>query len=91
MAYDYFLSFTQAEKLALLRGLEQAVMTGQVVKVRTGRDLETQFNPNIDNSLTLQRLWSSIANSPDFNADDPVQAACLANQRPGITRAVYTR
>lgn len=86
MAFDYFLSFTQQEKLALLRGLETAVMTGQVTRVKTGRDLETQFNPNVDNSLTLQRLRDSIANSPDFNADDPIQAACRANTRPGITR-----
>ena len=91
MAFDYFLSFSQSEKIALLRGLEMAMLSGQITRVKTGRDIETQFNPNIDNSLTLQRLRDSIADSADFDSNDPIQAACLANKRPGITRAAYTR
>lgn len=62
------------------------MLTGQITRVKTSRDSETEFNPQIDNSLMYQRLCDSIANDPNFDANDPIQAACLANQRPGITR-----
>ena len=91
MAKDYFIGYTQKDKLDLLRGITESMLTGQIVRVKTSRDVETQFNPLIDNSLMYDRLCTSIANDPNFDANDPAQAACLGNQRPGITRGCFTR
>jgi hypothetical protein len=89
MATDYFISYSMADKLALLRGITESLMSGQIVRVSTSRGVETQFNPNIDNSLMYQRLCESVANDPNFDPTDPVQAGCLANRRVGITRGQF--
>lgn len=86
---DYFIGYSQADKIALLRGYQEALNTGQIVKVQTAPGVYTEFSPNVDNSLMYQRLCDSIANSPDFDADDPVQAACRRNSRPSQTRARF--
>ena len=78
-----------ADKVALLRGLTESMMTGQITKVKTSRDSETSFNPNIDNSLMYQRLCDSIAFDPNYDATDPIQLAASKNMRPGITRGNF--
>jgi hypothetical protein len=89
MPYDNFIGWSQQEKLDLLRGLQQSRLTGQVVKVQTPAGI-TEFDPTkTDIDRLLREVESSIANSPDYNANDPTQAACKANRRPGITRAVF--
>lgn len=92
MAIDYFIGYSQADKILLLRGVQESLMTGQITRVKTSRDAETEFDPvDINNEVTYQRLCDSIANSPDYNADDPIQAACAGNARPGITRGNFNR
>ena len=86
---DYFISHSMADKIALLQGISDSLLTGQIVKVKTSRDSETEFSPNVDNSLTYQRLCDSIADDPNYDATDPIQLACYNNQRPGITRADF--
>ena len=90
MATDYFISYSIKEKLDLLRGLTESIMTGQIVRLKTSNAVETQFNPNIDNSLVYQRLCDSIVNDDGFDSTDPIQAACLKNARPGITRPRFS-
>ena len=70
MAIDYFISYSMKEKLDLLRGLTESLMTGQVVRVKTSAAVETQFNPNVDNSLIYQRLCWSIANDDNHRHPD---------------------
>jgi hypothetical protein len=86
---DHFVSYSMADKIALLRGLSESLMSGQITRVKTSRDSETEFNPKIDNTLTYQWLCDSIADDPNYNATDPIQLACYNNQRPGITRADF--
>jgi len=84
---DYFIGYSQAQKIDLLRGVQETLMTGQVVKVQTAPGVYTEFDPvDVNNEITYARLCDSIANSPDFDANDPVQVACRRNARPGITR-----
>lgn len=89
MATDYFIGYSQAQKLALLQGISESIMTGQVVRVQTAPGVFTEFSPSVSNELTYQRLCDSVANDPGFDANDPLQAACRDNARPGITRARY--
>jgi len=91
MAIDYFIGYSQSDKVALLRGIQETLMTGQVVKVQTAHGVYTEFDPvDVNNELTYQRLCDSIANSPNFDATDPIQAACAGNARPGITRMDFS-
>ena len=90
MAFDNFIGWTQQQKLDMLRGIQEAMITGQVVRVQTAHGVFTEFNISQTNvEQMLRRLEESIANSPDFNPNDAVQAACRDNQRPGITRAKF--
>jgi hypothetical protein len=87
MAMDYFIGFSQEDKIALLRGLTESSLTGQVIKVQTANGVATEFDSkDVNTELTYQRLCDSIANSPDYDANDPIQVACAGNARPGITR-----
>jgi hypothetical protein len=86
MAIDYFIAYSMADKIALLRGITESLLTGQITRVKTSGDSETTFSPNVDNSLMYQRLCDSISDDPQFNADDPIQAAARNNQRPSSTR-----
>ena len=74
-----------ADKIALLRGITESLMTGQITRVKTSSDSETTFSPNVDNSLMYQRLCDSISDDPDFDENDPIQAACRANRRNAST------
>lgn len=89
MAIDYFISYTQQQKLALLKGITETLLTGQVTRVQTSPGVFTEFNPNISNELTYQRLCDSIASSPDYDENDPDQKAAAGNQKVGITRARF--
>lgn len=86
MAMDYFITYDMADKIALLQGITESLLTGQIVRVKTSRDSETEFSPNVDNSLMYQRLCDSISNDLNFNENDPIQLACRNNRRQGITR-----
>jgi len=89
MAMDYFIGYPMADKVALLRGLTESLLTGQIIRVKTSRDSETEFSPKIDNSLMYQRLCNSIVNDPNFDSTDPVQAACVGNLRQASTRVRF--
>lgn len=89
MATDYFIGYTIADKLALLKGLSESIMTGQVVRVQTAHGVYTEFSPNISNELTYQRLCDSIVMDDAFDSTDPLQAACLKNQRASSTRVLF--
>ena len=86
---DYYIGFTMADKVAMLRGITESLLSGQTVRVKTSRDSETEYNPKIDNSLMYQRLCDSIADDPNYDANDPIQLAAYNNQRPAITRANF--
>ena len=83
---DYFIGYSIQDKLALLKGITESLLSGQIVRVRTSSGVETQFSPNVDNSLMYQRLCDSVCDDPNFDSTDPIQAACLSNQRVGITQ-----
>jgi hypothetical protein len=89
MAMDYFIGWTQANKIALLVGIQNALLTGQVIAVSTGRGNYTKFDPKVDNSLMYQRLTDSIANSKDFDPTDAIQLACRENRRQLSTRVAF--
>lgn len=89
MPMDYFIGYTMQDKIALLRGLSEALMTGQIIRVKTSRDSETEFDPENDSSLTYQRLCDSIMDDPKFDQTDPTQLAVLNNRRVPITRSLF--
>lgn len=90
MAIDYFIVYSQADKIALLRGLTESKLTGQVIRVKTANGVETEFDAaDVNTDMTYQQLCYSIANSPDYDANDPIQVACAGNARVGITRMVF--
>ena len=89
MAMDYFITYTIKDKIALLQGLTESLLTGQIVRVKTSRDSETEFSPKVDNSLMYQRLCNSIVNDGSFDLTDPVQAACINNLRQSSTRVRF--
>ncbi len=89
--FDNFIGYTQQDKISLLRGLQEARLTGQIVEVETARGMRTRFDPAVDNTQSLRELEYSIAASPEYDANDPIQLACSLNTRPGITRVSYTR
>jgi hypothetical protein len=92
MAFDNLIGWTQADKIAMLRGIQEAMLTGQAVRVETARGVYTEFNISQTNiEQILRKVEESIANSPDYNPKDPVQLACRNNQRAGITRPNFTR
>lgn len=91
MAIDYFIGYSQVDKIALLRGMQESLLTGQVIKVQTAAGVATEFDAaDVNNELIYTRLCDSIANSPDYDATDPIQLACAGNARPGITRADFS-
>lgn len=90
MATDYYIGWTMADKLALLRGVQNAATTGNVVRVQTAVGVETTFDPKSTSpDVVLERIQYSIVNDPNFDADDPVQAALARNGRAGITRGRF--
>jgi hypothetical protein len=92
MAFDNFIGWTQQDKIAMLRGIQEAMLTGQEVRVQTAHGVLTEFNISQTNiEQMLRKLEESIANSPDYNPGDPIQLACRNNQRAGITRPNFTR
>lgn len=81
MALDNFIGWTMQEKLRMLKAVQQARLTGQVTRSRTDNGVETEFDPQkTDLTRILRELERSIANDPDYDANDPVQAACAANK-----------
>jgi hypothetical protein len=91
MARDYYITYSQADKLALLAGVEKARNTGQVTRVQTSHGVFTDFDAGqADLSDVHQKLCYSIAVSKDFDPNDPVQCECRKNLRVGVTRTRYT-
>ena len=92
MAFDNFIGWTQQEKIEMMRGIQNAMLTGQEIVVQTAHGVRTEFNISQTNvEQMLRKLEESIANSPDYDPGDPVQLACRNNQRAGITRPNFTR
>jgi len=88
--FDNFIGWTMQKKLAWLTGLQESRLTGQKVKVQTAHGIYTEYQISQTNvTQTLRELEDSIANDPNFNPDDAVQAACALNQRPGQTIPIY--
>ncbi len=88
--FDNFIGWTQKDKIALLRGIQESRLTGQIIKLQTAHGVWTEFNISQTNvTQTLRELEFSIANDPSFDPTDPVQAACRESQRAGITRATF--
>jgi hypothetical protein len=84
---DNFIGWDLGKKIAWLTGIQEARLTGQVVKLETARGVYTEFNINQTNvTQTLRELEQSIASDPDFDATNPVHLACAKNTRAGITR-----
>ncbi len=81
MAVDNYIGWTQQEKILLMRGLQEARNTGQVTRVQTSPGVFTEFNPaKMDMTKLLRDLEYSIGYSPDYDSNDPIQAACRANR-----------
>lgn len=92
MARDNYVGWTIQEKLALLRGVQEARLTGQVVRCPKPGGGYTEFDvTKTDPTRILEELEFSIVNDEDFDADNPVHAACASNARPGVTRIIYSR
>jgi hypothetical protein len=90
MALDNFIGWTMADKLAMLRAVQQARLTGQVTRARTDGGVETEFDPTkTDLSRLLRELEQSIANDPNYDANDEVQAACAANRKNRVISSRY--
>ena len=89
MATDYFITYTQSDKIALLKGLTETMLTGQVTRVQTAHGVYHEFKPDNSMDLNYARLCDSIASSPDYDPTDPTQLACMGNRRPGITKASF--
>lgn len=88
MATNYFLGdYWGRENLEALRlSLQQARLTGQVIRIKTGPGQETEFNPKETNlDLLLEQVQFAISELEDAT-DDPADAA---PNRAGITRANF--
>jgi hypothetical protein len=86
MAMDNFIGWSLPDKLKMLAGVQQSRLTGQVVRLQTAHGVFTEFNISQTNvTQVLRELEYSIANDANFDPTDPVQAACAANVRPGVT------
>jgi hypothetical protein len=87
MAMDNFIGWSLPDKVAMLLGVQQARLTGQVVRLQTAHGVYTEFNVSQTNvTQTLRELEESITNDPAFDPSNPVCAACAANIRPAVTR-----
>ena len=93
MALDNFIGWSIADKLAMLRGVQEARATGRVVRVSTARGVETQFDPKqVNVSQFLRELESSIYFDPNLAAADPdgsIAKALAGNFRPQQTKPVF--
>lgn len=91
MALDNYIGWSQAEKILLMRGLQEARNTGQVTRVQTSPGVFTEFNPvGMDMTKRLRDVESSIAYSLDYDEDDPVQLACYNNIRTGKVMTIHS-
>lgn len=65
----------------MLRAIQEARLTGQVTRVQTAPGVYTEFDPNkTDLTRILRELEMSIADSDDYDENDPVQLACYNNR-----------
>jgi hypothetical protein len=75
----------------MLLAIQQARLTGQIVRVETARGVYTEFNISQTNvNQLLRELELSIAEDCTIPGNDPIKIACRKNQRAGITRAIFT-
>lgn len=90
MAMDNFIGWGLPDKVAMLRGVQEARLTGQVVRLQTAHGVFTEFSVSKTNvSQTLRELEFSIGSEPEPDADSPMHviwAACRGNSRNGVTR-----
>lgn len=92
MARDNFIGWSLNDKMALLRGVQESRLTGQIVRLQTAHGVFTEFDPTkVNNTQVLEELESSILNDPGADLNDPIVKAIAANRRPGTTRGVFCR
>lgn len=86
MAMDNFIGWSLPDKVTMLLAVQQARLTGQVVKLQTAHGVYTEFNPRQTNvTQMLRELEYSIANDPGFDPGSPICVACAANIRHEVT------
>ncbi|MEN6533355.1 MAG: hypothetical protein ABFD89_06810 [Bryobacteraceae bacterium] len=87
---DNFIGWALPDKVAMLLGIQQARLTGQVVRLQTAHGVYTEFNLAQTNvNQLLREVEYSIASEPEPDADSPMHdiwAKCAANSRNGVTR-----
>ena len=92
-ARDNFIGWTIQDKMALYRGMQEAFLTGTLVRVSTARGVETQFDPKQPSAEEkMRKLEYSILNDPQLFTIDPTGAitnALTQNQRQFQTRANF--
>lgn len=89
--FDNFIGWVPQAKKDMLLGVQQARLTGQIVRVETARGVFTEFNISQTNvNQVLRELELSIAEDCNIPDTDPIKIACRKNQRAGITRPVFT-
>ena len=83
---DNFIGWSLAEKVEMLRGLQEARLTGRVARAETAMRVGTQFDLKDTNITQLLRgLEDSILADPALPEDSPIRAQLEANRRPGVT------
>ena len=83
---DNFIGWSLPEKLDMLRGLQEARLTGRVARAETAMRVGTQFDLKDTNITQLLRgLEDSILADPALGANSPIRAALEANRRSGVT------
>ena len=92
-ARDNFIGWAIQEKMALYRGMQEAFVTGIVVRLSSARGVETQFDPKQPSAEEkMRKLEYSILNDPQLFSIDPAGAitnALTQNQRQFQTRANF--
>ena len=93
MAREYFVGWSIDDKIRMLQGLQEAMLTGMVVRVSTARGVETQFDPREGTTaLRLERLEYSIwldATPSQLDPQGIIRAGCARNQRTLQSRPFF--
>lgn len=94
MARDNFIGWSLDDKIAMLRGVQESMLTGQVLKIATSRGVETQFDPSQQFAeVTLAKLEYSIACDTTekcvSDSDWAIRRACAKNRRTTQTRHIF--
>ena len=84
-----FIGWNIEEKRRHLRGIQDAILTGDMVEIQTASG-KTVYDPKSRNlNSLLEKLATAIAADPEYDADNAIDAACAAAGRPGITQVNF--